>query len=143
MQCRLGAWQGRAPGCCQGGASICSSQGKCHEGNAGARKDGICGLRERLSIGMLAAVSPAFSLQPPTHSLRVTPASSELPSPHQNQGECLQARFCVLPLEEDTWVSIISHLTQAEGIPTRFHCPMLWGLYFLALVLWAVEPGRG
>ena len=33
------------------------------------------------------------------------------------------------------------HLTWWDGIPAGFHSQMLCGLFFLALVLWAGEPG--
>lgn len=32
------------------------------------------------------------------------------------------------------------HLTQTDRIPTDFHSQLLWGLFFLALVLQAGEP---
>lgn len=57
------------------------------------------------------------------------------------QGECLQARVCVLSLSEDTWVSrsLLSHLGGQD--PCYFHCQLLCGLLFLALMFQIGKPG--
>lgn len=57
------------------------------------------------------------------------------------QGECLQARVCALSLSEDTWVSrsLLSHLGGRD--PCYFHCQLLCGLLFLALMLQLGKPG--
>ena len=49
--------------------------------------------------------------------------------------------LCVV-LQEDTWV-YSSYLSHLDGIHSGFYKQILWRLFFLALVLWAVVPSVG
>ena len=111
------------------------------KGSAPSKKDGICQEGEELSSGILVAVPSTPSPEPQTPvSLHMTVACSALPvlEPRVSGWEqnVVHWLFKNVPVSTDN-----SPLFLADRIPTDFHSHILCKCLFVALMLWADEPG--
>lgn len=103
----------------------------------------VGGVGEGLNTGTLTAVPQALSLKP--HNLISSCMALDPFEPlslHWSPGRVpVNEIFVHWPFNRAPGFSVVSYLTQADGIPTDFYSQMLCRLLLLALRLRAGKPG--
>ena len=109
-------------------------------GECPPKKEGIWGVGEGLSMGILAALPSAFSREPQTLLFPSdTLVCSAFPPPELRVSGCERGFVCGSFKRAPVSVAD-SHLCLADTIPANFHSQVLCGHLFLALMLRAGEP---